>query len=58
VRSLLLILAGLFLNGFPLFDLHNLRIPVSYSALASVTCSQDFSIWRQAANPKCTVHCG
>ena len=27
VRSLLLILLGLFLNGFPLFDLHNLRIP-------------------------------
>jgi predicted acyltransferase len=27
VRSLLLILLGLFLNGFPLFDMHNLRIP-------------------------------
>lgn len=26
-RSLLLILIGLFLNGFPLFDMHNLRIP-------------------------------
>ena len=26
-RSLLLILLGLFLNGFPLFDMHNLRIP-------------------------------
>lgn len=26
-RSLILILLGLFLNGFPLFDLHNLRIP-------------------------------
>lgn len=26
-RSLSLILLGLFLNGFPLFDLHNLRIP-------------------------------
>ena len=27
LRSVLLILIGLFLNGFPLFDLHNLRIP-------------------------------
>ena len=27
MRSLLLILIGLFLNGFPLFDMHNLRIP-------------------------------
>jgi len=27
VRSLLLILLGLSLNGFPLFDMHNLRIP-------------------------------
>jgi predicted acyltransferase len=26
-RSMLLILIGLFLNGFPLFDMHNLRIP-------------------------------
>jgi predicted acyltransferase len=26
-RSLLLILLGLFLNGFPAFDMHNLRIP-------------------------------
>jgi len=26
-RSVLLILLGLFLNGFPLFDLHDLRIP-------------------------------
>jgi predicted acyltransferase len=27
VRSLFLVLLGLFLNGFPLFDFHNLRIP-------------------------------
>ena len=26
-RGMLLILIGLFLNGFPLFDMHNLRIP-------------------------------
>jgi predicted acyltransferase len=27
LRSILLILVGLFLNGFPFFDLHNVRIP-------------------------------